>query len=252
MAKEKISASKLECYLNCPLNCKYKYVDKLPPEVDARGPVVLGIAVHESIHRMYLTRKFNRRFLISNWANIFDKTAIEQKVKFKDEDDKKFWKSQGYPLLNVFYNRAEKEGILKPAIATEKYFKIPYKDFYLTGKIDLIIEFPNGEIVIIDFKTSRKEETARQMMINHQLTFYSWGVRKKLNIKEDRVGLFYIRSGNIKYSTRKRSDYFGLAKKIVGVVEGIRNKKFEPTWNDCKYCDYKKRCKKEYPNGKRS
>lgn len=237
----KISASSYSTYQSCPRLYKFRYIDKLPPE-EKNEAAILGIALHAVITDMYRFLKFDRQWLISNWKRYFLKTAAEEKIKFASEKNKKYWLSQGYPILNVFFKVAQQKKLLRKPIAAERGFRVKYKDFYLTGRIDLVIQ--SGEnIFIIDFKSSRSEKTKDELKKDHQLTFYSWGFRKSMNMKERKVALFYLRSGNIVSSERCRDDYIKLARKLIRVMKKIDNKEFEPPKNlDCRYCDHKKKC----------
>jgi len=237
-----LSQSSLSMWHRCPLQWMFRYVENLPTEVPKNHAAILGTALHEVIDEMYKKENFNFKFLSNNWKEVFTKVCDKENIKFDNVKQEQYRIREGHKILGVYFNSASKRGFLIPPISTEASFKVPLKSFSLIGRIDLVIK-PKDEILIIDYKSSKREITQKQLDNDKQLTFYSWAARKELGIREEKVGLFYLRTGNIIWSKRERNDYLSLAMEAIQAMKKIRAGKFYPSFR-CRFCEYPESCRR--------
>lgn len=83
--------------------------------------------------------------------------------------------------------------IINPVLMPNKYGG--EEGIYLNGYIDMVGRDINGDLVIIDHKTSAEEIKAVHVGFNIQLLAYSWALEKILNEKVKIIGINNIRAG---------------------------------------------------------
>ena len=130
-------------------------------------------------------------------------------------------------------------------VGVEKHFSYVMKDLNvnISGKIDRIDKVGDS-LNIIDYKTSRKKEKAKN---NIQLALYiqaiNNGALSDIPGSAGNAILHYLRFGDDPISSHQFSDseLEEYSDKIRKVAEGIRSKTFETKKSDfnCKNCDYK-------------
>ena len=74
--------------------------------------------------------------------------------------------------------------------------KLPNTSVYINGYIDWIAE-TNGDIVIIDHKTSAKKPTGMEVLFHPQLNTYAFAYQTIYGILPRYIGINHLRSGNI-------------------------------------------------------
>jgi len=158
-----ISPSRLNLWLSCPLAFRFKYVDGL---FSAPSPgLFLGKRVHDGLALYYRYRRLGItldcaevvRHVIESWDE-----AIEQEpVAFKNPGDEEPLKRQAVALIRTYLAAVPPDEA--PPLAVEELWKAPAVDpltgedldIPLLGIVDLVLDGPNGP-VIIDFKTTAR------------------------------------------------------------------------------------------------
>jgi len=255
----KLSASSMDCLDGCGLRFRLKFIEGMREEgFNASG--AFGTAFHKVAQIMYEVQQFDRRFMLAQWPDVFNEVFSNPNIEKQTKEQLDGWKKAGYPLLQTFYSREEKDGMLKPAIALEKRFEIPYKqladgrDVVLVGSIDRIIRAKPQLVEITDYKTTvSKPMTPEQLKATIQMPLYSLAYRylnkmgePGFEIEEHYINMFYNRHNQKVIATVDKDDRINLKRKINRFIERIEDKDFKPTpadtWAACKGCTFKDIC----------
>lgn len=258
-----ISASKVTSYADCGLKYKFNYIDKLGKFVSSIH-LVYGSAIHAALEHFNVSlgaTQDQSEDVFQAFHNEYEKGLIKDKL----EDNFFRWKlyEMGLNSLQKFLN----EFVDYEVIATEQKFKVPLvwpdgttdPNYDLLGFIDAVIK-RKGEIMIVDYKTSKEAYPKFNIDTSLQLTMYSYAFRHLLSEgkfpkikkkKEDFISYYVLQKdydsleGPIKMQRKKIGDvqmnkmFYTLRQYIKGTESGI----FIPNYNSmCKWCDYKKEC----------
>lgn len=246
----KFSYSKLNVFLTCPLQFKFKYIDKdRSEEITDNYSTYLGRGTHECLQHLYLNKDKNWEWLEGRWlavsARIIDEANEKTPEIFKNPSTTNMFKNHGRKILKTFYE-CNQEDFKSPdhiTIALEKSFQSPFKEFTLTGVIDKV-EKVGSNIYIVDYKTG-KALPQQSVDDNLQLSFYAIACRRAgLALGNIQFCMHYIKD-NVRIFTKRNLDDIKKLYNILKDVESkIINNDFKPTPSDsnCKYCGFKDKC----------
>lgn len=225
-----ISPSGINLYLTCPLAFKFKYIDKLEPQIQDNTFLTTGKLVHKSLE-LYFKDK------MENGNNKLKPTDYLEKASedFKDMNplllDEAIEEADHY--LTIYSGVAVS---LKP-LASEEYFELELSDnILLRGIIDLIVQEGRNR-ALIDFKTTRTI-----VKDNHkytlQLSLYS------LTNKADAYYLHYITPTHVQVKEIKPIDKNLLLNIVSNIENSVKTNTFPPTGigTACYNCPFKKYC----------
>ena len=173
-----VSHSSLSDYLACPRAYFLKNVYKDPKtghKIQIVSPALsLGSAVHEvleSLAKLPVEERF-KISLIEKYNQIWDKKYTGKQGGFSSEEQERDYRSRGEEMLRRVMNHpgplAEKAVRIKPPDGMDlpRYNLSEPENIILCGKIDWLRYDPDANSVeIIDFKTSRSEESPSSLQL---------------------------------------------------------------------------------------
>jgi len=247
MAKEiKLSATRVNAFLQCTLRYWFNYVDHLPkvPSPAFR----LGLAVHESLEFAGKIWMEKDKFTKTDKKKILERyTEVSIKEGIEDLDIHK----EGIELVSRRLNNFD----LGKIIELEKTFgyydegseEITTEDgVALIGAIDKAIEVDAGTLLIVDYKTSKTAPTVHQLKNDIQLSIYDlvasilWPDYERIILSLDmlRSEILYT------YRTLEERKEFSKYLKIVhDQMKNLKKKDAKARLNIfCPWCDYKEYC----------
>ena len=273
--KKKIyfSASKVQTFKNCPLQYKFKYVDKLDrPETDAPH-LTFGITMHKAMEYIYNCiargekpdRDISEVIVDSSLSRVFCSTM--------DDNQWEAFRHQAIISIKKYMNRRTlfSPMVIGGNVCTELDFGVQDKEraiqlknpitnekldgVYIVGSIDLIDEDSN----IIDFKTSYKSYTQEKVDTAIQATMYSYAFREMFNYVENGFIYDVIKKNNVTrsnpsgeptfekwYTWRNTNHYYQMFLTIEMILKSEKHGIFYPNYpNDgknCLYCKFKPEC----------
>lgn len=249
----RISASKLGTYMQCPKKYWFTYfssVERVPPNIN----LLFGSEIHkvfEENDKNFIehqewgdTRELQKMFVDS-----FDKKARQSPCITTDDIDKH--KVIGMNLIREYMNTIPPEYC---PIQTEQKFEIDLSSVpvLLNGFVDVISSEEGGD-VIIDRKTSRcKYSEGKILEVRQQLLVYVVWYRKKFQKQEKGVGLDVLIKTKIPQVQRLRFQFEDheigeLVQAMDYAQQNIRDQKFPPTYQNCSWCDFRGMCRKIIP-----
>lgn len=245
------SHSKLETFDQCKLKFKYKYVDKIVPEISRSIEAHLGGTVHKALEWLYKEiLKGNSPkiddiigFYSTKWEEDYspDVLIVNKFLTVKD------YFSKGVDFLIGYYmkNQPFKDN----TIATEQKVEIDLDesgDKKLIGYIDRLVHNTDiNEIEIHDYKTANSVPTKEKIENSRQLALYSIAI-KKIYGKEKKVTMiWHFLAHNIKISARKTDEELEkLRLEVIELIDKIEATKSFPSNKSrlCDWCEYKNIC----------
>jgi DNA helicase-2/ATP-dependent DNA helicase PcrA len=131
-------------------------------------------------------------------------------------------------------------------IAAEKKFQFPLNGRKVKGYIDRIEQTPEGDYVVVDFKTGAKPSsmTKNSVITDIQLNLYSLAIQEMFGKLPKRASFYYIRDNKIVdyYPTEETVGAFAETAKII--ISAVCAERFDPTpsYQTCRFCDYADLC----------
>ncbi|MBL7159909.1 ATP-dependent helicase, partial [Candidatus Microgenomates bacterium] len=234
-----LSFSQINTFNTCPLQYRYRYIQKIPVAPSAAQS--FGISIHKTLNDFYQKVKKSEKpeekelieILKNNWLPLgYASKAHEQKIKIEAER-----------MLKSFYSQINWKIIPK---SLEQLFAIRISSrLKIGGRIDRVDE-KDGGLEIIDYKTGKvmKQKDVDQSL---QMTVYALAAADKGiygKDPKDIVLTFHFLDTGEKISTKRTKDQLDQAKKeLIEKAKEIASSKFKPKSSRlCNFCDYKLIC----------
>lgn len=247
---EKYTYSKISTYIQCPYRYKKLYIDKLAePPNRYNSPGLTAADVLEHVHRKNLYKDLN---LDTDIPVLVDRFWIPKQYK-KDYD--------GSLPSHLFLHYPSKEQEVKERellikcikdyytnYVTEKPFGVevpfivPFQDFYLSGKVDLLRKNELDYITVIDNKYTNS--LISNIAESIQLYIYYEALSLLLKrYKIQKVGYCYLKMRKESIIPTSFIKLEEMRSKIISIVFKIRQKEFPKTPNtNCYFCILKGEC----------
>lgn len=235
-----LSYSQIETFNNCPLQYRYRYLQRIP--VPASAAMTFGDTIHRTLKDFYQGikegQKLNQKNLLEilnkNWSSLgYASKAHEQKMK-----------KQAGKILEAFYQKFDHKLVPKDL---EQSFVIKVNpELKVGGKIDRVDQLKDGHLEIIDYKTGKTWEQ-KDVDKSLQMTVYALAASDKGiydQKPENLILTFYFLDSGQKISTqRTRQQLEEARKEILEKAKEIQLSLFEPKPGMlCDFCEYKLIC----------
>jgi len=246
---ETYSHSKLETFEQCRLKYKYRYIDKIIPEVPKSIEAHLGIVIHETLEWLYKNIMEKKIPSVNDVVDFYSEKWIEQfssemnivKKEFRAED----YFNKGVEFLVNYY--LKNQPFSDNTIAVEEKIEIDLdEDKKLIGYIDrLVNNLEKDEIEIHDYKTANSIPSKEKMENNRQLALYSLAIKEIFGKDKNICMVWHFLSNDVKFCLRKTNEELEeLRRKVVELINKIESTKNFPATKSilCNWCDYRNVC----------
>lgn len=244
------SHSKLSAFEQCKLKYKFRYIDKIIPEVEETIETHLGHVIHQTLEWLYSEVKDGRVPSIDDFIVYYSKIWMQNyKPEFIENrgKDEKFYFNKGIQYLLDYYNR------YKPfddnTIYVEKEISIDLDEkgeFKVRGFIDrLAYNLKTKEYEIHDYKTSNTLPEADKIENDRQLALYSIAVKELFpDSAQVRLIWHYLFFNKRIESKRTREQLEQLKKETLELIKVIESTTEFPYNKSklCQWCPYKPIC----------
>ena len=231
----RMSKSKINTYLKCPLEFKFQYIDEI--EAEPNKYMILGSDVH------LIAEKFADKF-----GDDLEGVNIENElIKIMNELDIGYDLSSHVNNLGLFFREVFIDNNYK-LFSQEEYLHDEVHRF--SGICDIILEDENGELVVIDYKTSNSNTFSRY---RRELCYYKLLVENVYDKNVSSVGIFFTKNGRLRlldvYEDDNKRKFLNSAE-IEDAVDTFYQVRSEVNSGNfyakrqflCKFCTYKEIC----------
>lgn len=231
----RMSKSKINTYLKCPLEFKFQYIDEI--EAEPNKYMILGSDVH------LIAEKFADKF-----GDDLEGVNIENElIKIMNELDIGYDLSSHVNNLGLFFKEVFIDNNYK-LFSQEEYLHDEVHRF--SGICDIILEDENGELVVIDYKTSNSNTFSRY---RRELCYYKLLVENVYDKNVSSVGIFFTKNGRLRlldvYEDDNKRKFLNSAEiedavdTFYQVRSEVNSGNFYPKRQFlCKFCTYKEIC----------
>ncbi len=240
-----INPSKLQCYLDCPRQYRFRYVDKRP-ERRTFGPTALGRSVHKAMRDFYGMDPEQRtvenllRALRRAWDPTGYRSAREAEDAFNRAED----------MLRRYHAGTDPQNARVVAMESKFSHARSSDNILVTGRVDRL-DIDNGEYVIVDYKTGRFGQDDITLNESLPLSLYAIAVSAAMGREVFRIAVEHLPTGR-RAETRRRPERLEQDwTKLTGLVAEMRfeEAEFPPRPSSlCRWCDYLVAC----PEGRAS
>lgn len=239
----KLSYSAISTYQTCPLQYKFRYIDKLPtvPSI-AMG---FGSVLHTTLETLYKEQKDLEsllRYLGETWNS-----------NIKQESTEALYTLDTAKAIITSYYEKHVEGEENPfdkVVALEEWFEVPLEGNHsIRGKVDRIDVLPNGNHEIIDYKTGKRLPNQKDVDGDLQLSIYHWAANEVMpGINPERLTLHFLRQNERCYTFRDElsiAETERVVHEAIASIEHDLELGFLPKKNNlCPWCDFQEQCAK--------
>lgn len=245
-----VSASRLNCWLQCRLKFFFRYVLQLPRPTSAA--MYVGSVVHLVLQQWNRSRWRKELFETEKFKGMFENewTQLQKGITVKWEDDEALEQSSAWKTLEHYFLETPIRSDERPeAVEVSVEADLGHHGLpKLIGIIDLV----RAGGIIVDFKVSGKSPDAQQAIHLHeiQLSCYSVLYRDATDRKESGLELHHLirtkapkliitRIGSITEQQETR-----LFKVMESYVNGVVNQDFVPSPSfGCGACEFFSACR---------
>jgi putative RecB family exonuclease len=256
-----ISHSQIFCYLACSLKYQFQYVERRPRERTSLA-LSFGKAIHQAIERYYRSLMDDRTVVsLSLMESLFEESLTleldncEVPVIFKNEaPDTDSAIQMGKALLNTFYDNIDLAGMeivdIELPLSAPLYTGTGEKtDINLVGVLDLLLKDAEGNLLVVDNKTSKQKKSQGAVDDDLQMSAYSYLLaangyvfpRTEVSCRFDVLRKLKTPKLEHYFTSRTAENRRRFAKIANGVLAGIEQRIFIPVkgWlcSDCSYAD---------------
>jgi putative RecB family exonuclease len=239
------SYSKLNTYCTCPLQYRFRYIDKLRVEVAPSVEAFMGSRVHDALERLYRQVGHGRVPTLDDVVAAYNERWDAERpgdLRIVDEDlDEAAYRDAGRRCLELYCRRHAPfdEGIV---LGLEEGFQISLENgIVLNGFIDRLMKTEDGVYEVHDYKTSQRLPTPEKARADEQGGWYALAVRRRFpHVRAVRLVWHYLRHDEELRSERTPEEAEALERDIVRRVRAIEAAAEFPAHESalCDWCDY--------------
>jgi putative RecB family exonuclease len=245
------SHSKIETFEQCKLKFKFRYIDKIVPEIAKSIEAHLGDIVHKTLEWLYI-RVMEKRipsindvisFYSEKWQENYspDMPIVNKTMTPKD------YFNRGVEFLVNYYMKHSP--FQDNTIATEKRIEINLDEKgerKLIGFIDrLSHNLKDNEIEIHDYKTSNSIMTREKVENSRQLSIYSLAIKEIFGKDKNICMTWHFLAHDMKICVRRTNEQLErFRQEVIETIKKIEEtKEFPPTKSQlCYWCEYMDIC----------
>ena len=244
------SHSRLSTFEKCPLQFRYRYIDKI--KRDTQGiEAFLGIRVHETLEKVYRDVDMEKVPSLDEVLNFYRerwKAEYSERITIvKTEYDPAHYRSIGERCLADYYDQYAPfdQGRtlgLEERIALDLGGDGRYR---IRGFIDRLARSGPGIYEIHDYKTSSSLPAERDLRADRQLSFYQMAVQERFpDAREVRLIWHYLAFNQELHSSRTPEQLRSQSTAAMRLIDRIEAEtEFPPHVSPlCRWCDYRDIC----------
>ena len=245
------SHSRLSSFEQCKLKYKFRYIDKIIPDIEKTIESHLGSVVHNTLEWLYGEVKKGRVPTIDevvvnyseNWKEDYEEDIPIVRKDMVVED----YFNKGVLFLINYYTKHKPFDDNTIAVEKKIFFNLDEEGKYrIIGFIDrLVYNLRTCEYEVHDYKTSGRFPSEEDVAKDRQLALYSIAIREEFGSERGVMLIWHYLSFNKRVSSRRTSEQLSqLKEETLKLIKEIElTKSFQPTKSKlCHWCEYKSIC----------
>lgn len=243
------SHNRLLYYEQCPLKYKFRYIDKIPPQIGQTIEAFLGIRVHETLEKLYyneikgISNKFDE--IKSHFVESWEKHWNDNIRIINKRYNQSYYKENGIKYITKYFLKYlpfnQDETI---AIEKELLLIIDGEDITIKGIIDRLAI--RDELYIIhDYKTGKHLPTKNDLILDRQLGIYALAVKENFEDAQSIELIWHFLAHDKEIRIKPKKTNLKLIKNdLINKIRTVKTaKNFTPNKTYlCNWCEYKPIC----------
>ena len=245
------SHSKLSTFEQCRLKYKFRYIDKIKPDVEQSIESHLGKMVHNALEWLYIrvrekiipTLDEVIMYYSKDWQDKFKPKFVIVKQEMTAEN----YFNKGVEFLINYYTKHQpfEDGTLE--LEKKIIFDLDQKGEYrIIGFIDrLVYNLEKQRYEVHDYKTSGSMPRQEDIDTDRQLAFYAIAIKELNGYDEEVILVWHYLAHNKKVESARTNEQLSqLKQETIDLINRIRNtSQFPPNKSVlCNWCEYKSMC----------
>ncbi len=239
------SYSKLGTYATCPLQYKFRYVDRVQLDLGPSIEAFLGSRVHDALEWLYC-QVGNGMIptlpeVVEEYHALWDAEWPDDVRIVRQGTTPEGCRQVGEKCLELYYSRHAPfdEGIV---LGLEVPFQVPLENgIVLNGYLDRLTKRDGDVYEVHDYKTSSRLPTPEEAARDEQAGWYALAARERFpHARELLLVWHYLRFDERLVTTRTPEKIEELKEDIVGRVKAIEAARSFPPRESalCPWCEY--------------
>ncbi len=245
-----VSHSRLSTFETCPLQYKFRYIDKIKRDVESIE-AFMGSRVHDTLEKLYRDLKVTKvnsvgdltTFYNEQWEKHWHNGIWIVKHEYTAQD----YRRLGERCLRDYYRRYQPfdDGL---TLGLEEEIRLcldSAKRYWVLGYIDRLTQKPDGTLEIHDYKTGGSLPPQEKIDQDRQLALYQMAVHERFpDAKNVKLVWHYAAFDREFTSQRNSQQLHELRQKTVELVDKIQSTTdFQPRASQlCYWCEYSDIC----------
>lgn len=243
-----LSPSKVSKFTDCALAFKFSAIDRLP---EPPSPHALkGTLVHGALERLFWdlprgarNEQAARAALDTAWAQL--ETDPEAAGLELSSDEREDFVSDAWSLVERYFRLEDPDTV--DAAGVELLLEAEVEGMLLRGIIDRLDVTPNGDLVVVDYKTGRAPSQTRERQRLGGVHFYALLCEEVLGIKPALVRLMYLREPVVIEAAPSEQAIRALRRRTAAVWAAIERSCAEEDFRPrpgplCNWCAFRSLC----------
>ncbi|MDF8265016.1 RecB family exonuclease [Luteipulveratus flavus] len=242
------SPSRLTTWLDCPRRYRMQYLDRPSPTIrPQRAHTTVGLVTH-TVLRDFWDLEPHQRTPAGVVSLVRDAWTG---AGFKDESQSSRWRSRTTQEITDYLRTADRD---TQPVARERSMALKTDTLAMTGRVDRMDE-REGELVVVDYKTSRRTPTEDDARTSMALAFYAAAGSRMFRKPCVRVELHHVPTGEVvahEHTSASLERKIGEAESIARDLrradaafrdQGQQAPYFAPNPTPlCRWCDFRAHC----------
>ena len=244
--QKKMSYSRFEVYDQCPKKFWYKHVLNILPENQKSPTLYKGNFFHKIVDDS-AKRKMNGQHDTLEQLTEIAKSKWNPREYIGYSEQRENQDRKTVEEIVEEYHKWDKQNP-NTIVGAEIDMDIKIGKYIIDGKIDRVEKDPDGEYVIVDYKTGGKNKEITNLNESLQLNIYAMGLKakKKFGKLPKLISYFYPeKEGQQIFSYEvNQTDIDNTKRKLEEFLKSIDDGEFgaDPNMKKCGWCDYKDLC----------
>jgi putative RecB family exonuclease len=243
-----LSPSKVSKFTDCALAFRFSAIDRLPEPPSPHA--VKGTLVHAALERLFWqlpkgtrTREAARRALDDAWATMAALPEVEELDISPAE--KEIFVADAWELIEGYLRLEDPDTV--DAAGIELLLEAEIGGVLLRGIIDRLDVTPDGDLVVVDYKTGRVPSELQERSRLGGVHFYALLCEEVLGVRPALVRLMYLKEPVVIESAPSEQAIRGLRRRTAAVWKAIERSCEEEDFRPkpgplCAWCSFRELC----------